>query len=388
MNLRSKFTRLLILLIVFTAIATAQIRKPGPAAQKPAPSAARVPGAPVAQKPRYKAIFEPVNYGDDVMLMSAYCADEKTCWAAGGATEMKGGVIIETKDAGAHWTVVAGDPQSGDRAFRELHFSGSTGFAVQRTGQASNLYRSDDGEHWLPVGKIAEHHRDYYFSSPTNGVSAGGNSIEYTQDGGKTWNAVLPCAAKVSVNGLARNVRCEFMAMSFPTATTGYVTAKSGETDDNLFLAKTTDGGASWNLMTLDVHHDHPGPEDVHFTDENTGYMRVGAGDTGKLYKTTDGGEHWTAIAPSPGDEVRFADNHHSGWAFRYSKMGFSADGDRWSSRDERFPASPRASTLPHANFGLVVGDHGMAYRYRIVPIDYTSKGMIDAPALSSTPTE
>jgi hypothetical protein len=31
-----------------------------------------------------------------------------------------------------------------------------------------------------------------------------------------------------------------------------------------------------------------------------------------------------------------------------------------------------------------VVGEDGMVYRYRIVPIDYTVKGMLPAPALGS----
>jgi hypothetical protein len=29
-------------------------------------------------------------------------------------------------------------------------------------------------------------------------------------------------------------------------------------------------------------------------------------------------------------------------------------------------------------------GKHGMVYRYRIVPIDYTAKGMIAAPAIAA----
>jgi hypothetical protein len=29
-----------------------------------------------------------------------------------------------------------------------------------------------------------------------------------------------------------------------------------------------------------------------------------------------------------------------------------------------------------------VVSFHGMVYRYRVVPFDYTAKGMIDAPMM------
>ncbi len=362
--------------------AAAQTRSPRRPAGTRAPSAA-------AEKPKYKGIFEPVNYDQDVKLMSVSCSGPQSCWAAGGASEIRGGVILHTADQGKTWTVEAGDPQSADRAFVQLRFlDGHTGFAVQHTGQASNLYRTDDGEHWLPVGKIAEHIADYHFSSPTTGVAVGGESIDYTQDAGKTWNPVAHCRANAQVNGLARSVKCNFLSLSFPTGSTGYAAAKSDETDQNLFLAKTTDGGASWTMMTLDIVGEHPGPKDVYFVNADTGFLRVGGADTGKLYKTTNGGQTWTAIATSPGERMSFSSDKAAAWAFHYSRMGFSADGgEHWSTRQERFPATPWDASLPRANFGMVVGEHGMAYRYRIVPAAYTAKGMLDAPALSSTPT-
>jgi len=33
---------------------------------------------------------------------------------------------------------------------------------------------------------------------------------------------------------------------------------------------------------------------------------------------------------------------------------------------------------------GYAVGEHGMVYRYGIVPVDYTAKGMLAAPALAA----
>jgi hypothetical protein len=34
-----------------------------------------------------------------------------------------------------------------------------------------------------------------------------------------------------------------------------------------------------------------------------------------------------------------------------------------------------------------VVGDHGMVYRYRVVPIDYAGKNIIDAPMMPAAST-
>jgi len=342
-----------------------------------------------AQRPKFKAIFEPVNYDQDVRIFSVHCADERSCWAAAGTTEIKGGVILHTGDAGGHWTVQSGDPQSADRAFTELRFvNEQLGFAIQRTNLASNLFRTDDGEHWLPAGKISANTVGYYFASPANGVAALHDSIEVTPDGGKSWKTVATCAAKATVQGLPRNIQCKFLALSFASTSIGYVAARSNETPDNLFLAKTTDGGTTWNILTLDVHDDHPGPEDIFFVSETTGFMRVGGGDTGRIYKTNDGGKSWTAIAQAAGNTMRFSADKGAAWAFRYTRMGFSADGgEHWSSREMRFPAVPLDASLPRANFGMVAGEHGMIYRYRIVPYEFTSKGMLDAPMLSRTPT-
>jgi hypothetical protein len=40
-------------------------------------------------------------------------------------------------------------------------------------------------------------------------------------------------------------------------------------------------------------------------------------------------------------------------------------------------------SSLPARDRGYAVGSHGMVYRYRIVPIDFTVKGMLAAPSLA-----
>jgi hypothetical protein len=63
--------------------------------------------------------------------------------------------------------------------------------------------------------------------------------------------------------------------------------------------------------------------------------------------------------------------------------MTYTSNGGRsWLSREIAFPAMVEDSCLAAPDRGYAVGSHGMVYRYRIVPIDYTAKGMIGAPAL------
>jgi hypothetical protein len=63
--------------------------------------------------------------------------------------------------------------------------------------------------------------------------------------------------------------------------------------------------------------------------------------------------------------------------------MTYTVDGGQhWLSRDIAFPAPVEAFSLVRPDSGYVVGSHGMVYRYRVVPIEYTSKGMLSAPAM------
>lgn len=354
-------------------------------ASKTAPQArpAARPAAAAAEQSqtKYKGIWEPVSYPEDVRWLDAFFATGEEGWVGGGTTEMAGGMIIHTRDGGNHWEVQYGDPQSSERAISEFRFLDAThGWAVQRTGSASRLLHTRDGQSWVLAGTIDENHNDYMFTSETTGVSLSKDIIKVTADGGRSWKPVLPCQAKIQVEGLWRNVRCEWRRLQFLSPTVAYAIAKSYEAKTWLFLAKTTDGGLSWSLANSELT-DYA--EDASFVDENTGYVRVGAPDTGQIYKTTDGGQTWTGMATSPGKRIQFADPE-VGWALLYRKVSFTTDGgNRWNSREYPFPAAANAYSLPRRDRGYVVGEHGMIYRYRIVPEEYTEKGMIPAPLLS-----
>lgn len=66
-----------------------------------------------------------------------------------------------------------------------------------------------------------------------------------------------------------------------------------------------------------------------------------------------------------------------------YRTMTYTVDGGRhWISRSIPFPASVAAFSLVSRTSGYAAGEHGMVYRYRVVPVAYTSKGMLAAPAM------
>ena len=334
-------------------------------------------------QPSFKAIWEPVNFKSDVKLFDVHFADEQTGWVVGGATEMAGGVILFTKDAGRTWEVQYGDPQSSDRAVSTVRFlDGKHGWAVQQTPLNARLLRTTDGQNWDQVGMIEQHYADLTFTSELDGVYLVGETIYRTQDGGKKWQPVSACKVQAEIDGLTKNIDCEFSAVHFPSAQVGYAAAGSVYLKDLFFVFKTTDGGASWSPSSI------PGSEGaakaIFFTDPHVGYVRTGYPDSGRLYRTTNGGQSWAGIGVSPGERMQFADPG-VGWSFHYNRLSFTTNGGtRWTSRTFAFPASTRAFSFPSRQRAYVIGDHGMIYRYSVVPAGYSAKGMIEAPMMPS----
>ena len=336
------------------------------------------------QAPKNKAIWEPVNFKGDVSLMDVHFNDEQTGWVVGGATEMAGGVILFTKNAGLTWEVQYGDPQSSDRAVSTVRFlDGTHGWAVQQTPLNARLLRTIDGQNWDQVGTIETHYADLTFTSELDGTYLNGDTIFRTQDGGKKWQPVSPCAVQAEVNGLTKKIDCQFSSVNFPSAQVGYAAAGSVYIKDLFFVFKTSDGGVHWQPSNI------PGSEGaaeaIFFTDPNVGYVRTGYPDSGRLYRTTNGGQNWTGIGASPGKKMQFVDPE-VGWSFHYNRLSFTTNGGtRWTSRTFAFPVSATAFSLPSRSRAYVVGDHGMIYRYSVVPIAYSVKGMIDAPMMPTS---
>jgi photosystem II stability/assembly factor-like uncharacterized protein len=342
----------------------------------PSPRAAGL--ATPVEKPKYKAIWEPVNYGEDLELTGVHFVDGQTGYVTGAA-----GTILFTKDGGTTWTAqLGGDPKASDRPIRDLRFIDAThGWAVQSTGGGDHrLLHTRDGQSWEDAGTVAQHRGDYTFVSDTDGFCTSHDQILATKDGGRTWRPAYACRVKTEINGLTREVSCELATITFASPKVGYAVSTRLDTA-GFALAKTEDGGATWSATVVLPGED--GKESaLTFTDASTGFLRTLSG---KLFKTVDGGKTWTGIpahAPDGKPRIEFADPE-VGWMVHYNAMTYTIDaGKRWITRQIRFPAPITDFSLPSRDHGYAVGEHGMVYRYRIVPVAYTSKGMLDAPGM------
>ena len=147
-------------------------------------------------------------------------------------------------------------------------------------------------------------------------------------------------------------------------------------------FSKTSDGGATWSHSVIPTTKHKV--DSIHFWSEKDGLALLASGQT---FWTADAGATWTGSVNPPAWRSYYASGEGKiivGVNQNGRQIGYSFNGGRnFSSRPAGLPALARAVTFPDARHGYLVGQHGMVYRYRIVPIEYTSPGMFGAASPS-----
>ena len=348
------------------------------AAQVPAPKPPAQPAGVAA--PQFKAIWEPVPFNKDLNLNAIACVGPETCWVVGDKS-----TILFTTDGGTKWQVqLGGDPEATDADLSKVFFlDAKNGWAMTESGK---ILGTRDGSTWAELSTVSGTSRGLWFQSAQNGFEFE-NSPQATQrrsaDGGKTWTPEGRCSVDASVGGLPRKLQCTLYSAHFLSPTVGFAGGGAGAAIDGTTTAtfgRTTDGGQTWTMSVIpETKHEITA---VRFWTEKDGIVVLARGE--EIYWTGDGGTTWTRsviqrLWPSAhgvGEgKIIVAIGEAGG-------IGYSFNGGRnFTSRPFALPARARAVTFPDAQHGYLVGQHAMVYRYRIVPIDYTSQGMIAAMA-------
>ena len=347
---------------VLAAVATpaAQVRRP--TNRPPAPRAAR--------HPPLKAIFEPVYYPADADISDVFFVDAEVGWAGGhhstGAGD--GGFIIATRDGGKTWSLQFGNRNSATGAIARLCFVDAThGWAEQVDG---TLLRTTDGTRWTVAGTV-DPLSQIAFVTPEKGFSLKpGQGIQATADGGRTWRLVY---------------LCDPQAIAFaPDGTTGYAIGRAPGSR-RAVIARTTDAGERWTTVGV-LPDTNVSDVSLAFTDSTTGYLRAGA----VLKMTSDGGRTWrTAPVSVPYDTSKLAVAGEVAWIIGSHAFTYTLDGGvRWFERKVDFPSHVISFSLVSADTGYIAGCHGMIYRYRVVPFDYSVPGMIVIPGMTTFVTD
>lgn len=335
-----------------------------------------------ADEPKFKAIWEPVPFNKDIGLRAVACTAPETCWVVGEKS-----TILHTTDGGKSWQIqLGGDPEATEDDLIWVFFLDARhGWAMTGRGK---ILGTRDGNTWQELSTVSGTSKGVWFVSPQTGFeienpdSTTQTTLRRSDDGGKTWKPIGKCSADTTVDGLPRKLDCFMRTAQFLSPEVGFQAggaAISMGTEVAAF-AKTTDGGKTWTTSVI--------PEtkwpvtSVHFWSQNEGIVVLSRGEA--VYWTTDGGATWTGsvrqqLWPS---YYGVGEGKIIVGAGERGRIGYSFNGGRnFTTRPFSLPAAVRAVTFFNATNGYLVGDHAMVYRYRIVPADYTAKGMLAAPA-------
>jgi photosystem II stability/assembly factor-like uncharacterized protein len=270
------------------------------------------------------------NYLTQVQFNSVNFFDANTGYAVG-----INGTIAKTTDGGNTWSII----KSGGSELNSVACLGATDVVV--AGHNGVIMRSTDGgSNWELINsgtvKILE---NIYFSSSSTGYIVGERgAILKSTDSGNTWAALTPPDTS------------NLFSSSFVNDNVGYISSGSK-------LLKTTDGGQHWDIKTT------PGCYCVSFINADTGFAASGY----VISMTTDGGDNWVTVSNNmSGDtytSIVFTDNDH-GYATDYSCGVYkTTDGGLHWTQASYLNGELFSMDMVNSEIGYIVGYRGVIFK-------------------------
>lgn len=189
----------------------------------------------------------------------------------GWATGYRGTLL--TKDGGQTWTLVKNSPNGDGIAF----LNADEGLVAEGLGMKRT---TDGGITWAPAQPFVSGAavRGVSFVTPSEGWavsqtwSPSGGRIIHTMDAGQTWQTQLETERSLN-------------AVYFANARQGWAVGAKG------VIATTANGGSTWTYQAAGTDFDL---HDVYFVDPHYGWITGSSGGDGCVWRTADGGKHWT----------------------------------------------------------------------------------------------
>ncbi len=303
--------------------------------------------APTGETPT-RAVVAPTTAATDTgLIRGALLLDELRMqdalngWALGRVSGQPGALLLRTADSGYTWQSVTPPHAAGESAdwyawtsedvwavFSDLK-NGLTVWRTQDGGTNWDGVRIDTGDLPLDGARVGT----LTFSDRLNGWlllhlpgEEGRDPVALfkTYDGGLSWNRLT------DPTGDALPGVCAKTGVFFLTDLLGWVTGDCRAAIPGLYLFQSGDGGKSWAQIHLPDPPDPPGVFDEpanrcaalppQFFNPQEGIMRVtckitgGVGERSWVYRSTNGGRDWSAVAlPSAGGNLEWIDLLH-GW--------------------------------------------------------------------------
>jgi len=261
-------------------------------------------------------------------LYRLFFLDDNIGWLSHGshfqASPNTGG-LMKTTDGGENWEqfdIVLPDEESSNRPIQLFFLNEDTGWI----GFGNRIYKTNNGgTSWTSQANNMtddnfEGVTDIFFLDENRGwLSSFYHAFYYTEDGGDTWIAyqssqLLPDPEE-SVTDRS--------SVYFADENTGFLTANgrlgSYPNEERCgAILKTDDGGMNWEMAWCDPEVSR-GMHDITFVNENVGWA-VGTGtadyDSGVhdpvlIVNTTDGGETWNRVTVDYPEDYFISDRHN-----------------------------------------------------------------------------
>lgn len=292
--------------------------------------------------------------GVDSSLLDVYFINEHTGYVSG-----KNGIILKTVDGGSVWQAQNSGVTDGLACIQFV--SENIGYASGgfTGGDAMNcrlLKTINGGITWSNIDVApSKCGGGIWFLNAETGFYAYADSLYHssviakTTDGGANWNIVHTGEGWISY-------------FYFVDADHGFATVNNGT------ILKTINGGQSWTTLNL------PGDlwgSGIHFFNQNKGIVGGGPPNAPvSMYKTVNAGTDWTTVSSSPSMifKIFFADENN-GYALTVDVTGAGSmikstnSGDSWTT--ETTPLNNlRGLYFVNNNLGFAVGDDGVILKY------------------------
>jgi photosystem II stability/assembly factor-like uncharacterized protein len=225
-----------------------------------------------------------------------------------GASGVGGGRVLKTTDGGAHWHATAtGTRASGWPGLRQALTADPRHQGTLYAGTEVGVYKTvDGGRSWHPSNRGLPAPTQYIHERPLGWVTAlavdpatpdivyaGSDRVSKSSDAGRHWTTVFPMHATrhthetVSALAIAPTDPETIYAIvgEFPN---GSATPALGRTS----IYRSADGGATWHATTVIRGSVAPTALAVEQRHPATVYAAI----SGKVMKSTNGGETWLAI--------------------------------------------------------------------------------------------
>ncbi|MCL4318750.1 MAG: hypothetical protein M1596_02470 [Firmicutes bacterium] len=213
--------------------------------------------------------------------------------------------ILRTQDGGRTWIDVTPSIQKHtSHRLLPIWVNTETAFAIVNLSlHHSVLVRTTDAGHvWQTMGAFAK--TGWMVARSRGAVGTEQIALESTNNGGRSWWPVFSDYQQ-TLGGGSKDVG----RLTFVNAGQGWMTGSYPEAE-RVYLQWTQDGGQTWHPQTLPIpaSFSHAQWQQIQMTTtppqffgltHQSGIIPVTLGDQLWIYRTVDGGQHWTPTTPT-----------------------------------------------------------------------------------------